>query len=83
MSNLADRLDRLRESFAKKAPPEAREVMQRHTRELRESGVMERVHRAGAPLPPFALRDTDGNTVRSEDLLRDGSLVISWYRGVW
>jgi peroxiredoxin len=37
----------------------------------------------GDPLPPFELPDTEGKAVRSEELLAKGSLVLTFYRGVW
>ncbi len=37
----------------------------------------------GAMMPGFALKDAFGKEVRSGDLLREGSLVIVFYRGSW
>lgn len=83
MSSLASRLDRIRESFVQRAPAEAREVMQRHTQELRDSGVMEKLPRPGERLTPFSLMDTEEAVVTSEQLLGAGPLIVSFYRGVW
>lgn len=83
MSSLASRLDRIRESFAERAPAEAREIMQRHTQELRDSGVMEQLPRPGDRLAPFSLTDTDGAVVTSDQLLDAGPVIVTFYRGVW
>lgn len=37
----------------------------------------------GAKIPNFALSDSTGKTVSSKDLLKDGNLVIVFYRGAW
>lgn len=37
----------------------------------------------GAKIPNFELSDSTGKTVSSKDLLKDGNLVIVFYRGAW
>ena len=83
MSTLHDRLERIRAGFAKQAPEEARRVMARATEDLRASGILDRIPKVGDTLRAFELPDTSGATVRSEELLAEGPLVLSFYRGVW
>jgi hypothetical protein len=83
MSTLAERLDRIRESFEGQAPKEALAVMHRATSDLLESGIMDRIPAPGDALPAFALPDTEGSEVRSGDLLAQGPLVVTFYRGEW
>ena len=83
MSTLQERLDRLKQSFAEKAPAEAKAVMAQATAELRDSGIMAGIPKVGSSLAPFELPDTNGTIVRSADLLANGPLVVSFYRGVW
>jgi peroxiredoxin len=59
------------------------EMMHRATADLIESGAARRAKKAGDVAPPFSLKDPEGNTVNSADLLRRGPLVLSFYRGVW
>lgn len=47
------------------------------------SGLVERALDVGTTFPSFELPDATGGTVRSEDLLADGPLVVSFYRGGW
>lgn len=37
----------------------------------------------GAEMPSFSLKDSNGKTVSSKDLLKQGNLVIVFYRGAW
>lgn len=83
MSTLKERLDTIRAGFEGQAPAEALAVMHRATEALRNSGIVERIPKIGDMLLPFALPDTDGNVVRSEDLLAQGPLVVTYYRGKW
>ncbi len=80
---LQARLDRMREASAKKIPPAALSTMHRALDGLRASGIIDRVIKVGATLPAFALPDTQGQLLRSETLLAQGPLVLSFYRGLW
>ena len=37
----------------------------------------------GATMPAFSLKDSNGKTVESRDLLKQGNLVVVFYRGAW
>ncbi|TXC88878.1 peroxiredoxin-like family protein [Paraburkholderia azotifigens] len=65
------------------APPEIHPIMERATAELIESGQAARAIQAGDRAPQFRLNDQDGNEVSSEELLAKGSLIVTFYRGVW
>ena len=83
MSNLQQRLDRIRASFEKQAPAEALAVMHRATDELRASGILDGLPAVGSALPSFELPDSDGGSVSSASLLARGPLVMTFYRGLW
>lgn len=83
MSTLQERLDRMRDGAAERIPAPAREVMSRATQALRDSEVTSRLPKPGDALPPFELLDTDERKVRSAELLEEGPLVLSFYRGLW
>lgn len=59
------------------------DIMHRATAELIESGLADRALKAGSVAPEFQLEDANGQVVRSQDLLANGPLVVSFYRGVW
>ena len=86
--SLQDQLDAFRADVQSgklgfKMPPEIRAQMQRATADLIASGQAERARKVGDKFPDFTLSDPDGQPVRGKDLLLQGPLVVSFYRGVW
>jgi peroxiredoxin len=85
---LASRLAAFKSEFEAGKPPysvprSVVDTMHRATAELRASGQHERTLKAGDKAPVFQLKDAEGNLVSSEELLKQGPLVVSFYRGVW
>lgn len=88
MADLQERLDEFKRSFESGAPPynaphEAIENMHRATAELRASGIEGRALKVGDRAPSFTLFNQDQIQVSSRDLLREGPLVVSFFRGHW
>jgi len=88
MASLQDRLDQFRKEFESGAPPfnatrEVIETMHRATAELKESGAETRALKIGDRAPSFTLFNQDHLQVASNDLVREGPLVISFFRGHW
>jgi hypothetical protein len=88
MPSLQDRLDEFKKAFESGAPPynaprEAVETMHRATAELKASGAEGRPLKVGDRVPSFTLLNQDHVQVASNDLLREGPLVVSFFRGHW
>ena len=82
--SLQDKLDAFKADFeANKAPPHVVAIIHKATDDLMATGQAERALKAGVRAPEFALPDAHGNLVRSADLLTQGPLVLTFYRGVW
>lgn len=81
--SLEEKLAEIRKAGADKIPPDALEKAGRATQELRESGIMEKALNVGDKMPSFTLPNTKDETISSDDLLRQGNLVVTFYRGVW
>jgi hypothetical protein len=81
--SLQEKLDAYKAEFKKKAPPENVAIMTRATEDLRRSGILEGVLKAGDRAPDFVLHNWRGGNVNSTELLRQGPLVLTFYRGVW
>ncbi|GAA3788090.1 peroxiredoxin-like family protein [Streptomyces chiangmaiensis] len=64
-------------------PAEIREIMRRAGRELADSGQADRAMTVGDQAPGFRLPSATGQTVDLEELLADGPVVLTFYRGAW
>ena len=88
MPNLQHRLDEFKRAFESGAPPysvphEAVKTMHRATAELEASGAGHRALKVGDRAPAFTLFNQDHVQVASHDLLREGPLVVGFFRGHW
>lgn len=88
MPTLQERLDEFKRSFDSGAPPynvprEVIEQMHRATAELKATGIENRALKVGDRAPSFTLFNQDHVQVTSTDLLRQGPLVVSFFRGHW
>lgn len=73
----------MREAAAGRIPAEKRALMAQATQEQRDSGILDRTIKIGDALPDFSLINGNGVEVHSADLLTEGPLVVSVFRGVW
>lgn len=80
---LDEKLATIREAASKRLPPETQAVMRRANEDLRASGILDRVIKVGDPLRAFSLHNAYGREVRSSDLLAEGPLVLTVFRGSW
>jgi len=88
MATLQSRLDEFKRTFESGAPPynaqqEAIEKMHRATAELKALGIEHQALKIGDLAPSFTLFNQDHLEVSSSDFLRQGPLVISFFRGHW
>ena len=88
MAILQERLDEFKKTFESGAPPynaphEVIETMHRATAELKASDIERRTLKFGDRAPSFTLFNQDHVEVSSTDLLREGPLVLSFFRGHW
>lgn len=51
--------------------------------ELIQSGITKTALQVGDKMPSFVLPDAHNKLVKSDDLLKNGALVIVFYRGLW
>lgn len=88
MASLQARLDEFKKSFESGVPPynaphEVIDQMHRATAELKATGIEERSLKVAGRAPIFTLFNQDQVQVDSADLLRQGPLVVSFFRGHW
>jgi peroxiredoxin len=86
--SLQDKLDAFRANFEAggapyNAPSWVHEPMHRATDELIASGLAKKSLKVGDKAPSFILKDSEGKEVSSAALLKEGPLVVTFYRGIW
>ena len=79
----AEKLDAIREAGAKRIPEDKRAIMGRATADLRDSGILDGVPKVGDHLPDFSLKNAQGVEIHSANLLSQGAVVLTVFRGVW
>jgi peroxiredoxin len=80
---LQAQLDAKRAEFEAKASPEQLAVYNKGVEDVAASSVMQTALRVGAKAPDFELPNATGQRVKLADLLKQGPVVLTWYRGGW
>ena len=81
--SLSEKLDQLRAGSAERIPAETRAIMHQAVEDLRASRAGVKTLGVGDTAPAFELPNIHGEVVRSADLLAQGRLVVTFYRGFW
>ncbi len=71
------------EARQQQIPADVRAIMQRAGEELEASGQADRALLAGAQAPDFTLPSVTGETATLNELLTQGPVVLTFYRGAW
>lgn len=82
-TSLASTLGALRDKYAALLKPNITAVMDGHIEHLRAIGFVKGAKSVGDRMPSFTLKNRGGDTVTSEDLLKRGPLIVSFFRGTW
>jgi peroxiredoxin len=69
--------------IAQYVPQEVQAIHEQVIGDICDQGIAGRALAAGAKTPAFELKDHNGETVSSAELLRTGRLVICFFRGRW
>ena len=80
--SLGRRLKAIADGLSAKAP-DAAAAIHGYLDELRATGIENRVIRAGVRAPGFTLEDTVGQPVSLDSLVRQGPVILTFYRGRW
>jgi peroxiredoxin len=81
-ASLSERLATFAEAVRTRSP-DFSDAVERLVRRLRESGVGDAAPKPGDLMPLFVLPDETGQLISLEDLLRQGSVAITFHRGHW
>ena len=81
--SLKAQLDAQRRQSRERLPAATRLLMDQATEALRQSGIVDHSLSVGDTMPAFTLPNATGRLVSSAELLANGPLVVSFYRGGW
>ena len=81
--SLEEKLAATRAASTERISPDRAAIMERATADLRKSGIGDRILKVGARMPAFELANHDGQRISSRDLVANGPLVVSFFRGSW
>lgn len=80
---LQPKLDAIWDRAKSGLPAEKVKAYEGGLKQIADSGVAERALKVGATAPDFQLPDSSGSMVSLSSMLKDGPVVVSWYRGAW
>lgn len=64
-------------------PDAARMTMEQATEKLRASGIIDQAKKEGDQYIDFTLPNVDGKQVKLSEKLKDGPIILTFYRGGW
>jgi len=80
---LTKQLNDLKRQLGREIPREILMEIGRFVKELAQSGIEKTSCGAGDKMPSFRLPNVSGKMVFSGDILAEGPMVLSFYRGIW
>lgn len=81
--SLSEALVKFNQGFIAQAPEEIVSEMANATEVLRQSGLANQAVSAGQHAPDFSLPELSGSRIRLSEFIKQGPVVISFYRGAW
>ncbi len=80
---LREQLQTRKAASKAKSAPEQTEMFERGVTDVKNSGVLESAKKTGDIAPGFKLMDATGKQAALVDFLKNGPVVLTWYRGGW
>jgi peroxiredoxin len=81
--SLKEQLAECRAGWYRRAPPERQAIVQRHIDQLRKGAIAHTMLKVGDRAPPIVLKNAKGDTVDVGTLLKEGPVIVTFYRGGW
>lgn len=82
MSTQAEELSQVAQQLAS-APKELNDAFAHQFESLIQAGVLDKAIKTGSVAPDFTITSVFGDTVSLSELLKQGPVVLSFYRGGW
>lgn len=80
---LKDEIKKMQEEMLPQIPEDALKLLFGKTEELINSGIAERTLNEGDEIPQINLPNAVGKSINVNSMLKDGPVVINFYRGAW
>lgn len=80
---LADQMAQFRARMRARIPEATQALMEAHIAHLDDSGIADRAKKVGDKAPAIRLPDQNGQLFDVAELLKNGPVVITFYRGGW
>lgn len=80
---LKSKLDAMSARAAERMPPEQIKKFGEGVQQVKATGIESRALQVGAVAPDFTLPEAKGKPVTLSTMLKDGPVVLTWYRGGW
>ena len=81
--SLTSQLDELKQQMAREIPKETLVTLGKALEEVGRTDIMSNSCKAGDQAPPFVLPNVTGRMISSAEILAQGHMVLSFYRGAW
>lgn len=81
--SLKAEIEEFRSSRVKEIPNEVKNIMESNSKELKESTILEGAPQVGSKLNNFNLKNHLGESISLNSLIKDGPVVVTFYRGGW
>lgn len=81
--SLKDDINAMQKEMLSNIPEDVLKVMMSATENLVKGGLAEKALNVGAKAPSFTLPNTKGEKISLDELLKNGPVVINFYRGAW
>ncbi|QBG49286.1 AhpC/TSA family protein [Verrucomicrobia bacterium S94] len=82
-ASLKARLESRKNAFGAKAPEDVKKIYAEGIQAVIDSGILQHAKQVGDVAPDFELMNASGEKVRLSDALKEGPVVLMWYRGGW
>jgi len=76
-------IEQYKAGFVEKVPVDVRELMMQATKDLADSGIVEKAPKVGEQLPSFTLTNQLDEQISLESLTAKGPVIVTFYRGGW
>ncbi|WP_230080230.1 peroxiredoxin-like family protein [Winogradskyella marina] len=83
VTSLKSKLDEKKANFEKNADETKKRIYNEGFEDVKNSDILSQAKQVGDKAPNFVLKNAIGKTVALEAYLKEGPVVLTWYRGGW